>query len=140
MYSERVPTPDEVCARFNTAPYYKMLGMVASSDGPGRARVDLPFKDELTQSYGNIHGGALLSIADSAINLAIASPFTGDETLATVDLSLAFIARAGKRDLVAEASIIRRGKHVAFAECVVRAGGEEVARARGTCYVSSGTP
>jgi uncharacterized protein (TIGR00369 family) len=130
----------DVCERFNTAAYYKMLGMVASSDAPGRARIVLPFKPELTQVYGNIHGGALLSIADSAINLAIATTFTEGETIATVDLSMSFLARAGRRDLVADATIVRRGNRVAFAECVIRAGDEDVARAHGTCYVSSRKP
>ena len=132
---------DDVCARFNAAPYYRLLGMVASSERAGHARVALPLRDELLQLYGGIHGGALLSLADSAINIALATTFTAaDELTATIDLSMSFLTPAGRRDVEAEATIVRRGNRIAFGDCVIRAGGELVARAHGTCYVSRRKP
>jgi uncharacterized protein (TIGR00369 family) len=122
--------------RFSEAPYYKLLGMTASSDAPGRARVLLPFRAELTQLYGGVHGGALLSLADAALNLAVATTFEDGESTASVDVSMSFLAPAGQRDLEATGVVTRRGRRVAFAECVIRAGGEDVARAKGVCYVS----
>src|SRR5262245_33298448 len=131
---------DDVCARFNAAPYYRMLGMVASSDGPGRSRVVLPFRDELVQLYGGIHGGALLSLADSALNVALATMLAPDETTATIDVAMSFLVPAGKRDLEAHGTLLRRGKRIAFTECSIIAAGEQVARAHGTCYVGQRRP
>jgi uncharacterized protein (TIGR00369 family) len=122
--------------RFNAAPYYGLLGLSASSDAPGRARVALPFSPKLTQLYGGIHGGALLSLADAAINLAVATTFEHDETVASVSVTLDFLAPAGADDVEAEATVTRRGGRLAFAECVLRAGGREVARGRGVCRIS----
>jgi uncharacterized protein (TIGR00369 family) len=132
--------PQDICARFNAAPYYRLLGMIASSERAGQSRVVLPFRDELVQLYGGIHGGALLSLADSAINVALATTFDADELTATVDVAMAFLAPAGRRDLEAEGSVVRRGNRIAFAECAIHAGGELVARAQGTCYVSRRKP
>lgn len=125
-----------VCERFNAAPYYRLLGMSASSDGPGKSRVALPFRADLVQLYGGVHGGALLSLADAAVNIAVATTFEGDETTATVDVSMSFLSPVGQRDVAAEGVVTRRGKRLAFAECVLRAGGEEVGRAKAVCYVS----
>jgi uncharacterized protein (TIGR00369 family) len=130
----------EVCARFNAAGYYKLLGMVASSDRPGRSIVVLPFRDDLVQLYGSVHGGALLSLADAALSIAVATTFEGGEVTATVDVSMSFLAPVGRRDVEAEGVLTRRGGRIAFAECVVRAGGDEVARGKGVCYVSRPKP
>ena len=129
---------DSVCARFNAAPYYQLLGMVSSSERPGQSRVVLPFREELVQLYGGIHGGALLSLADSALSVAVASTFERGETTATIDVAMSFLAPAGRRDLEARGSLLRRGKRIAFAECTIHAGDEVVARGHGTCYVSEG--
>jgi uncharacterized protein (TIGR00369 family) len=129
-----------VCERFNAGSYYTLLGMTASSDAPGRSRVVLPFREALTQTYGGVHGGALLSLADAALNIALATTFENDETTATVDISMSFLAPAGRRDVEAEGVLTRRGRRLVFAECVLRAGGEEIARAKGICYVSRPRP
>ena len=129
-----------VCARFNAARYYTLLGMSATSQAPGRSRVVLPFRDELTQLYGGVHGGALLSLADAALSIALATTFEGDETTATVDVSMSFLAPVGRRDVEAEGALTRRGRTMAFAECVLRAGADEVARAKGILYVSRSKP
>jgi uncharacterized protein (TIGR00369 family) len=124
-----------VCARFNAAPFYRLLGMTARSEGPGTSIVELPFGDRLVQLYGGIHGGALLSLADAAINVALATTFTGDETTATVELTMHFVAPAGTADLVATGRVFRSGRRLAFGECEIAGPGGEVARARGVCRI-----
>jgi len=130
-----------ICARFNESPYYRLLGLTASSAAPGTSRVVLPFRPELAQLYGTIHGGALLSMADSALSVALATTFESDETTATVDVSMSFLSPAGRRDVAAEGIVTKKGRRIAFAECVLTADGEVIARAKGICYVSrSKTP
>jgi uncharacterized protein (TIGR00369 family) len=125
----------EVCARFNAARYYALLGMEAASDAPGTARVTLRFDERLTQIYGGIHGGALLSLADAAINVALATTFEHGETNATVELGMHFLAPAPRADVEARATLTRRGGRLAFGECVLLAEGAEIARGRGICRV-----
>jgi uncharacterized protein (TIGR00369 family) len=123
--------------RFNSAPYYATLGLVAASDGPGTSRVTLAFDRRLLQLYGGIHGGALLSLADAALNVAVATSLAEDEAVATVEVSMQFQAPAGENDVVAVGRMTRRGKTLAFAECVLSAGGRDVARAQGVCYIGA---
>ncbi len=125
-----------VCAKFAAAGYYQLLGMEPSSDEPGRACVRMPFRPSLTQLYGGVHGGAVLSIADAAVNLALATTLADGENTATVDLSLSFVAPVGARDLEARASLTKRGRRVSFAECTITAGGEEIARGKAVLYLS----
>ena len=128
---------DAVCRDFNAARYYGHLGMVASSAAPGRSTVRLPFDEKLTQLYGGIHGGALTSLADAAISIAVATTVSETEAVATVELSIQFIAPAGPNDVVAEGTLTRRGRRLAFGSCVLTAGDREVARAQGIWHVGS---
>ncbi len=127
---------DEILAEFNAAPYYRLLGMVASIPETGRSRVSLAFREDLASLYGGMHGGVLLAMADSAANVALISTFDDDELTGTVQLAMSFLAPAGRRDLIAEGTLTKRGNRIAFADCIVRAGDEVVARAQGICYVS----
>ncbi len=127
----------KVCATFNAAPYYVRLGIVAGSDGVGRSRVRLPFSDGLTQLYGGIHGGALMSLADSALSVAIATTLGDDEAISTVAVSMFFLEPAGPNEIIAEGTLTRRGKRMAFAACTLSAGGRVIARAEGTCAIGS---
>ena len=122
--------------RFNAAPYYELLGMRAESSAPGSAIVRLPFDEKLTQLYGAIHGGVVLTLADASICVALATLLDETQSIATVQLSLSFLAPAGRSDLVAEGTVTRRGKKLAFGECVIRAGETDVARGHAVCRVA----
>jgi uncharacterized protein (TIGR00369 family) len=125
------------CDGFNSAPYYATLGMHAESDAPGTSRVTLAFSPSLLQLYGGIHGGALLSLADAAINIAVATTLGSEEAVASVEVSMQFLAPAGQNDVVATGRVTRRGKTLAFADCVLTAGGRDVGRAQGVSYVGA---
>jgi uncharacterized protein (TIGR00369 family) len=124
-----------VADKFNAAPWYRLLGMQAQSDAPGTARVALPFDEKLTQLYGSIHGGVVLTLADAAICVAMATLLDETESVATVQLSLSFLAPAARSDLVADGTVTRRGQRLGFGECVIRAGDREVARGHAVCRV-----
>ncbi len=126
-----------VCTKFGAAGFYKLLGMIPSSDGPGSSRVVMPFRQELVQLYGGVHGGAVLSIADAAVNLALATTLDEGENTSTIDISLSFLVPPGARDLEARGTLMKRGRKVAFAECTVVAGNDEeiIARAKAVLYV-----
>jgi uncharacterized protein (TIGR00369 family) len=125
-----------VAEKFNAAPWYRLLGMQASSASPGSSSVALPFDEKLTQLYGSIHGGVVLTLADAAICVALATLLDESESIATVQLSLSFLAPAGRSDLVAEGSVTRRGKRLGFGECVIRTGDVQVARGHAVCRVA----
>ena len=127
---------DDVPEQFNAAPYYRLLGLRATSDAPGTSRVELPFDTKLTQLYGGVHGGALMTLADSAISVAVATTLDKDEVIATTEISMQFVAPAGTDGLVATGQLTRRGKRLAFGRCEIHAGDRLVAQAQGIWHVA----
>ena len=119
------------CARFNAAPYYQLLGMRAESARPGESCVRVRFDPKLMQSFGSVHGGVLMTVADSAIGIAVVTTIGPDEAAATVDIAVQFQSPPGPNDVVAEGRVTRRGGKLAFGECVVRAADRVIARAQG---------
>jgi len=124
-----------VCRSFDSCEYYRLLGMRADSQARGTASLTLPFSEKLTQRYAGIHGGALMSLTDSSIAIAIATTVDADQAVATVDLAVQFLEPAGQNDLVARAKVTRRGGRLAFGECEIFAGDRRVARGHGTWYI-----
>lgn len=128
-----------ICQAFQASPFYGLLGLEASSDRAGAGRVRVRFDERLTSRYGGLHGGALMVVADAAVNVALATTFLEDEETGTVDLSMQFWAPAGRSDVVADATVSHRGGRLGFGECVLTANGRPVARAHGICRASRKT-
>lgn len=125
----------KACAEFNGSPYYATLGMHAESDAPGTSRITLTYGERLLQMYGGIHGGALLSVADAALMVACFTSLDEGFGLGTVEVSMHFLAPAGAHDVIAEGRVTRRGKTLAFSECVLRSDGRDIARAQGIAAI-----
>ncbi len=86
-----------------------------------------------------VHGGVYATILDTAMGGAVVSLLTGGETTATTSLYVEFLraARAGDT-LTARGQVLRRGRHIAFAEGnLFDAGGRRLSQARGTWYIWS---
>ena len=126
--------------RFNRSPYYQLLGMRASSEAKGRARVELPFDEKLTQLYGGVHGGALMTLADAAISIAVTTLLPEGERVVTTEISVQFLEPAGRDGIIAEGEVLRRGKRLAFGRCEIRAGSRLVACAQGICALLTVRP
>jgi uncharacterized protein (TIGR00369 family) len=76
---------------------------------PGYTEVVLPYRDDLTQQKGFVHGGILGMIADSACGYAAFSLMPASASLVTVEYKINILAPA-KSDLVARGEVIRPGR------------------------------
>jgi uncharacterized protein (TIGR00369 family) len=88
---------------------------------------------------GIVHGGVYATILDTAMGAAVVSLLTETETTATTSLYIEFLraARAGET-LTARGEVLRRGRHIAFAEGnLTGADGTRFSQARGTWYIWS---
>lgn len=99
------------------SPFYKTLGIkvVDMSDGIGRLEIDN--LEPLRQPAGLVHGGALASLADSAMAVAILSLDQRPRQFATIEMKINYILPVSDGKVTAEAKVIRRGKRVIFGEC-----------------------
>ena len=104
---------------FSRAPIGRLLGMRLESAADGRAMVRLPFREDLAQGLGVLHGGVLSLVGDTACWFAAAS--TRDDALLTsVELKINFLKPARQTDLVAEAEVVRMGRRIATTRFEVR--------------------
>jgi uncharacterized protein (TIGR00369 family) len=88
---------------------------------------------------GVVHGGVYATILDTSMGAAVVSMLSETETTATTSLYVEFLraAREGET-LTARGEVLRRGRHIAFAEGnLTGADGRRFSQARGTWYIWS---
>jgi acyl-CoA thioesterase len=86
-----------------------------------------------------VHGGVYATILDTAMGGAVVSLLNEGETTATTSLYVEFLAAAREGDtLSARGEILRRGRHIAFAEgTLTGVDGRRLSQAHGTWYIWS---
>ncbi|MEO7201501.1 MAG: PaaI family thioesterase [Candidatus Tumulicola sp.] len=96
----------------------------------GRAVMRMPFRPEITNGSGGVHGGAIVSLCDTVFYVALASIFGRDQDTTTVSLQCNFLAPARPpHDLLAEARVLKAGRRIVYGEVYVRSGEKIVAHA-----------
>ena len=124
-------------------PYFPtFMGLVLEEVRVDYCRMRLPFRDELEQPAGVVHGGVIATILDSVVVPAVGSPYPAEARFSTVDMHVQYLSAAVQTDLLAEGWVVRRGRSVVFCESEVRAGdvgGTLIARSILTYNVSMGS-
>lgn len=119
------------------APFGKHLGIEILEAGEGIARLKMPYRNELTNPAGNLHGGAIATVADSAMAVAIGSILGTPARHFTVKLAIKYKAAVTDGVIIAEAKVTRRKPRLFLGEAVVKNGdGQVIATAAGTFMVS----
>lgn len=96
----------------------------------GSARMRMPFRAEVTNGTGAIHGGAIVSLCDTAFYAALASIYGPEQNTATASLSCNFLRPAKPpHDLIADAIVLKAGRNIVYGEVHVRSGDKLVAHA-----------
>lgn len=117
----------------------ELLGLIPESIGPGHARARLPWRADLTNSRGVVHGGTMMSVLDFTMSAA-ARGHQLDLGMATIDMTTSFLA-PGDSDLIIEGKCLRVGASIAFCEGEIRnASGELVAKSSASFKVLKRRP
>jgi len=98
------PLPFSLPEWIALAPFEEYLGMRIDEAAGGRATLSMPFRAVHCQGAGLMHGGAVVSLADTALAIAIKTLLPEGTHFATIDMSLQFHApvRWGMVQAVAE--------------------------------------
>lgn len=106
--------------RSGTTTYPKLLGLIVEDVRRDYCRMRLPFRDELLQAAGFMHGGAMASLLDHVMVPAVGALLEPDVNYSTVDMHVQFIRGivGGERaeDAIAEGWVSRRGRRTVFCE------------------------
>jgi uncharacterized protein (TIGR00369 family) len=102
------------------SPYSAALGVVPEELGDQAARLRLPFHDDNTNPGRVLHGGVAASLAAiGAQAVARASLGHASGPWHTATLQINYLAAAQAQDIIARATLLRRGKELCFVETAV---------------------
>lgn len=99
--------------------YAQWFEMRVETVAPGRARAAMEVAPTMLQSQGAVHGGAVFSLADTAVGTAVRSLVGNECNLATVEAKINYLARSSAGELVAESRVVHRGRTLCVGECDV---------------------
>tara|TARA_Y100000815_G_scaffold203393_1_gene187081 strand:+ start:284 stop:667 length:384 start_codon:yes stop_codon:yes gene_type:complete len=88
------------------------LGAVLGRVNPGEVEIEMPYRADLSQQHGFIHGGITTAILDSACGYAAFSLSGPDTAVLTVEYKVNFIAPAKGERFVARGEVVRPGASV----------------------------
>jgi uncharacterized protein (TIGR00369 family) len=99
--------------------YMGLIGARLAEVHPGQVTVELPFRDDLCQQRGFLHGGVTTAIADSAAGYAAYSLMPPGSSPLTVELKINLLAPAAGERFLAAANVLRSGKTLSIVEADV---------------------
>lgn len=121
----------------NRSPFYRLLGMKVLEIQDGECRIEMPFRKKLTHPYGIAHGGAIASLADSAVAIALISLVKPTDRITTIEFKINFFTPISQGKLMAKAKIIYRGSKIAVGDVeVINEHGKLVAKVIATYNIA----
>jgi uncharacterized protein (TIGR00369 family) len=111
---------------FARVPYVNLLGLEFVGAERGAATFALDVREELTRMGGIVHGGAVVSLLDTAAAFAVHTVIEPDARTVTVDLTVHFLRPALTGRIEAHARVLRRGRRVCILSVEARDGGAKI--------------
>ena len=129
-----------VRASFGRQKAMALIGASLTLVEPGTVEIALPYRDDITQQKGFVHGGIIGMIADTACGYAAFSLMPADCSLVTVEYKINILSPATTA-LVARGEVVRAGRTLTIARAEVYAEGRKhVATMQQTLMMLPGTP
>jgi uncharacterized protein (TIGR00369 family) len=123
---------------FAGVPYVGLLGFEFVRAERGAATFAVDVREELTRMGGIMHGGAVVSLLDTAAACAVHTVIEPDGRTVTVDLTVHFLRPAFAGRIEAHARVLRRGRRVCILSVeALDAAAEIVATATMTYFIQT---
>ena len=120
--------------------FFRLLDLQVDDAQDGKSLVRIHVDARLMHPQQIVHGGVIFTIADTAMSLSLISTLPAKTAVSTIEAKINYIAPVVTGELLAEASIIHRGRSTAVMEATVyNLKVEErvlVARVMGTFHIS----
>jgi uncharacterized protein (TIGR00369 family) len=101
-------------------PLTRAWGITVRAAADGRATLRLPHDDQLLRPGGVISGPALMGLADAAMWAALLSLTAGRDESLTANLAISFLRRVPPAAVLAEATVLKHGRSLAYGEVRLR--------------------
>ena len=108
-----------ITAMANESHYFRHLGMVITELGFGEGLVEIAVQETHRQMFGNVHGGVIASLVDTAIFWCFFGELDESAGITTVDLKVNYLAPVADGKLSARGKRIRLGRTLGLGETEV---------------------
>lgn len=109
-----------------------LLGPILTRRVEGKLEFGLQLREHHENVLGRIHGGLLATLADSTLGWTIMDELGNSEPSVTIQLDLQFLDAANAGEFItSSARVIRRSRHLVFAEGSLHVEGRHVLRVSG---------
>lgn len=136
------PNPEYVEALkkiVNTSPYPSHMSMRLAAVDLDKATIEIDLGQCHLQPYGNVHGGVIATLIDTATFWAVFMRIPEGAGLVNIDLKLNYLKSIQDGRLRAEGVAIRSGKSISYSEArVFDAGGDLVAHGTSSLMILPG--
>jgi len=131
--TEQLPIPDGFRLIQRGGPFLTMLGpLYYKQDEQGHSIIAMRIEEKHLNIRDIAHGGMLVTLADSALGIALSKTSKPPLAMVTVSLTTDFADSAQRSDWVeAHVDIQRIGKRLAYANCYLHVGEKRILRASG---------
>jgi acyl-CoA thioesterase len=120
------------------SPFRELVGVTFTKVEEGYSLCFLEVDKKLLNPAGIVHGGAVYTLADSGMGVALFSFVGEDELFVTIETSICYFKAVSSGTLICESTILHKGKRIAVMEAEIRNEGQLVAKAMGTFSLYKG--
>ena len=99
--------------------------MVIEEVGPMRARLRMPVDASHLRPGGTVSGPAMFTLADCTFYAATLAMIGREALTVTVSVSINFLRKPARRDLIGEARILKLGKRLAVGDVTLYSEGDD---------------
>ncbi len=92
------------------------LGATLAELAPGRAVIELPWRQGLTQQHGFLHAGMVAAALDSACGYAASTLMPADAGVLTIEYKINLLAPAQGQHFRMEGVVLKPGRTITVAE------------------------
>lgn len=118
-------------------PFVRHVGVriEAPPEAPGRSRCTLAVEPHHFNSSGIVHGGALFTLADTAMGAALLPLLEAGEGCATIEIKINYFKPVVAGPVVCIGQVVNKGRTVVNLEASLHVGEALVAKANGSFAV-----
>lgn len=114
-------------------PYLDFFNITLVELSYGHASFKMPVRPEYLQGANSMQGGLIVALADEAIAHAMMTELSPEEGLTTIELKSNFLSGVADGELLAEASVFKKGRNLIIGDCLVTNGaGKNICRVSAT--------
>jgi uncharacterized protein (TIGR00369 family) len=103
--------------------FYPGCGLTIEQVEHGDVRVRRAYSADFLRPGGSISGPTMMELADFSMYVAVFSAIGAQPLAVTTNLSINFLRKPARADLIAQARLMKVGKRLAVGEVIIRSDG-----------------